>query len=217
MGNTDCNLLSHTLDHNAEHLEFITETYQYIQLIDHPTRITAGTRTLIDHIFTNKPDIITNHGVLHEQMNNHFCSLGSKLASGIPDTASQPEDFLGRTDLNFCFRPVNVGYILNLISNLKPSVSCGLDNISSRLLKLCSPYISDSICDIINHVLETGIFPDDWKKAKVHPIFKSDERNIPSNYIPISILPAISKIIQRVMHIQLLGYFQAGNLYKRFS
>ena len=69
----------------------------------------------------------------------------------IPDTASQPEDFLGRTDLNFCFHPVNVGYILNHISNLKPSVSCGLDNISSRLLKLCSPYISDSICDIINH------------------------------------------------------------------
>ena len=106
-------------------------------------------------------------------------------------------------DLNFCFRPFNVGYILNLISNRKPSVSCGLDNISSRLLKLCSPYISDSICDIINHVLETGIFPDDWKKAKVHPIFKSDERNIPSNYRPISILPSISKIIERAMHSQL--------------
>ena len=58
----------------------------------------------------------------------------------------------------------------------------------SRLLKLCSPYISNSICDIINQVLETGIFPDDWKKAKVNPIFKSDERNIPSNYRPISIL-----------------------------
>ena len=62
------------------------------------------------------------------------------------------------------------------------------------------------------NVLETGIFPDDWKKAKVHPIFKSDERNIPSNYRPISILPAISKIIERVMHSQLLEYFQAGNL-----
>ena len=48
-------------------------------------------------------------------------------------------------------------------------------------------------------MLETGIFPDDWKKAKVHPIFKS-------------ILPAISKIIERVMHSQLLEYFQAGNL-----
>ena len=83
---------------------------------------------LIDEgkVFVQKEDIA-------EQMNNHFCSLGSKLASCIPDTASQPEDFLGRTDLSFCFRPVNVGYILNLISNLKPSVSCGLDNISSRL------------------------------------------------------------------------------------
>ena len=115
-------------------------------------------------------------------MNNHFCSLGSKLASGIPDTAFQPEDYLNRADSNFYFRPVSEGYIHNLIAKLKPLVSYGLDNISSRLLKLCSPYISNSICDIINQVLETGIFPDDWKKAKVHPIFKSDERNIPSNY-----------------------------------
>ena len=95
-----------------------------------------------DKVFVQKEDIA-------EQMNNHFCSLGSKMASCIPDTVSQPEHFLGRTDLNFCFRPVNAGYILNLISNLKPSVSCGLDNISSRLLKLCSPYISDSIYVIL--------------------------------------------------------------------
>ena len=48
--------------------------------------------------------------------------------------------------------------------------------------------------------------------SKVHPIFKSDERNIPSKYRPITILPAISKIIERVMHTQLLEYYQAGNL-----
>ena len=48
--------------------------------------------------FTEKQDIA-------EQMNNHFCSLGSKLAFGIPDTAFQPEEFLNRTDSNFYFRP----------------------------------------------------------------------------------------------------------------
>ena len=47
-------------------------------------------------------------------MNNHFCSLGSKLASGIPDTAFQPEHFLNRTDSNFYFRPVSEGYIHSL-------------------------------------------------------------------------------------------------------
>ena len=45
-------------------------------------------------------------------------------------------------------------------------------------------------------MLETGIVPDDWKKAKVHPIFKSDKINILSSHRPISILPAISKIIE---------------------
>ena len=101
----------------------------------------------------------------------------------------------------------------NLISNLKHTVGCGLDNISGKPLKLCSPYMSDSICDIINEVLETGIFRDDWKKAKVHLIFKYNERNIPGNYRPISILPAIWKIIERVIHTQLVEYFQAGNLF----
>ena len=52
-------------------LKLITETYQCIQLIDQPTRITSSSRTLIDHIFTNKPDIITNHGVLHVGISDH--------------------------------------------------------------------------------------------------------------------------------------------------
>ena len=95
--------------------------------------------------FTEKQDIA-------EQMNHHFCSLGSKLASGIPDTAFQPEDFSNRADSNFYFRHVSEGYIYSLITKLKPSVSCGLDNISRRLLKLCSPYISNSICDITETV-----------------------------------------------------------------
>ena len=71
MGDTNCNLLSQTFDNKAEHLKFITETYQYIQLIDQPTRITSSTRTIIDHIFTNKPNIITNHGVLHVGISDH--------------------------------------------------------------------------------------------------------------------------------------------------
>ena len=71
VGDTNFNLLPQTPDRNAEHLKFITETYQYIQLIDQATRITTTTTTLIDHIFTKKPDIITNHGVLHTSISDH--------------------------------------------------------------------------------------------------------------------------------------------------
>ena len=73
-----------------------------------------------------------------------------------------------------------------------------LDNISSRLLKQTS---------------KAGIFPDDWKKAEVYPIFKSDERNIPNNHRPIFILPAILKIIEKVIHTQLFEYFLGENLW----
>ena len=71
MRDTNCNLLSQSFDHKAEHLKFITETYQYIQLIYQSTRITSSTRTLIDHIFSNKPNIITNHGILHVGISDH--------------------------------------------------------------------------------------------------------------------------------------------------
>ena len=47
--------------------------------------------------------------------------------------------------------------------------------MSSELLKLPSPYISDVVFDIINKAFDTGIFPDDWKKAKVSPVYKADE------------------------------------------
>ena len=89
--------------------------------------------TVIKELVYEGKDFVQQQDIA-EQMNNHFCSLGSKLASGIADTASKPEDFLNRTDWNFYFRPVNEGYILNLISNLKPSVSFRLDNVSSRPL-----------------------------------------------------------------------------------
>ena len=102
--------------------------------------------------FVQKQDIA-------EQMNNHFCSLGSKLASGIPYTGIQPEDS------NFYFRPVNVGYIHNLISNLKPTVSCGLDDISIRQ-SFVDPYISDSICDIINSCWRLEYFLMNGKRQK---------------------------------------------------
>ena len=55
VGDTNCNLLPQTPDRNTEHLKFITETYQYIQLIDQPTRITTATRTLsITYSLTNQ-------------------------------------------------------------------------------------------------------------------------------------------------------------------
>ena len=73
------------------------------------------------------------------------------------------------------------------------------------------------ICDIFNQSLDKGIFPDDCKKAKVSPVYKADERNVADNYRPISILPAISKVIERIMHTQALEIFTENSLLLKFQ
>ena len=107
-------------------------------------------------------------------MNQHFCSLEEKLAKNIPVTGTPPEQYVNkRVSTQFVFTPVTEEQVYHVISKLSTSKSCGLDKISSRLLKRASPYISDVICIIINQSFDTGIFPDDWKLAKVFPVYKA--------------------------------------------
>ena len=59
----------------------------------------------------------------------------------------------------------------------------------------------------------TGIFPDDLKIAKVVPLHKKNDVNIMNNYRPVSLLPAISKIFEKVAHHQLYNYFKNKKLF----
>ena len=77
------------------------------------------------------------------------------------------------------------------LSNLSKSKATGLDGISARLLRECPDLISESLTLIFNRSINTGIFPDEWKYAKVIPIHKHGKRNCTDNYRPISIIPVV--------------------------
>ena len=72
--------------------------------------------------------------------------------------------------------------------------------------------MSTSLAYICNLSLNNSIFPDKWKKAKVTPIFKSGDKSNVSNYRPISVVPIISKIIERYVHNQLYAYLCSRNI-----
>ena len=62
---------------------------------------------------------------------------------------------------------------------------------------------------MINKVLNNGIFPEKLKIAKVVPIFKKVDCALTNNYRPISLLPVISKVIEKIIYTQLSLYFES--------
>ena len=100
-----------------------------------------------------------------------------------------------------------------IIESLKTKSSCGDDSLSTQLLKEIKNEICSSITLIVNQMITTGIFPDSLKIAKIIPILKKGDTEIIENYRPISILPAISKIFENILCLQIHEYFQSKHLY----
>ena len=86
--------------------------------------------------------------------------------------------------------------------------SYGFDGISTILLKQCKQAIVKPLQIIINQALTTGIFPDKLKIAIVQPIYKNEDQTLIKNYRPISLLPAISKVFEKIIFNQLYSFLQ---------
>ena len=83
----------------------------------------------------------------------------------------------------------------------------GPGGITERLLKDAAPVIAKPITYLVNLTISTGLIPAEWKDARVTPIFKSGARNDVNNYQPISVLPPMSKIMERTIQVQFLFFF----------
>ena len=95
--------------------------------------------------------------------------------------------------------------------NLDSTKSIGLDNISPKFLKAGAQQLAPKIAHIINLSITTGSVPDELKMAKVSPLYKKNDKLEVGNYRPISVLNAISKILEKSVHTQLLDYLIEKN------
>ena len=89
------------------------------------------------------------------------------------------------------------------LNKLCRSKATGLDNIPAKIIRECADLISVFLCDLFNKSLLSGIFPDDWKCARVTPLFKQGEASDLNNYRPISVISVIAKVCERIVYDQL--------------
>ena len=104
--------------------------------------------------------------------------------------------------------------ICKIVERLKAKSSFGVDGVSNLLLKCLVHIIKGPLCTIFNRSLQEGVFPDLMKLARVVTLFKSRDVTLPDNYRPISLLPVISKVLERIVYHHLSNHLeQEGLLY----
>ena len=164
---------------------------------------------MINGVLESKLENITN------AFNKYFIEIGPNLASKITQPPEQSfKDYLTDPVTNeFNFELVDTDEVLKTINTLKIKSSSGIDKLSNKLLKLIANQIAGPLTLIINQSFYNGNFPDMLKIAKVTPIYKKGDSNIFDNYRPISVLPSVSKVIERIMHNQIHKYFTNLELY----
>ena len=82
---------------------------------------------------------------------------------------------------------------------------------------LSADVVSPSLNKIFNQSLIQGIYPDNWKIAKVVPVFKNGARNDLNNYRPISIISAVAKIFGKLVHDQFYYYLTSNDLLSKYQ
>ena len=92
------------------------------------------------------------------------------------------------------------------ISNLDQNKGSDIYGISPKLIKLAGPALSNLLATIFNKCIEEGNFPDVLKVSKIIPLHKGDSIFEVNNYRPISLLPIISKIFEKLIFERLLGF-----------
>ena len=117
---------------------------------------------------------------------------------------------------NFEFQEVGINEIIETTKSLK-SNACGIDEISAFFIKLSITATAKIFAEIVNASLKTGRFPSSWKKARIKPIPKITEPISASDFRPISLLIAFSKILEKIVAKQMKTYLISNGLLDKFQ
>jgi retron-type reverse transcriptase len=140
-------------------------------------------------------------------LNEHFAKVVTS-ENGVPD----PPSGCDALD-SFTLAPLRQADILRQLSMLSTTTATGPDEISAKLLKQLAPAVASNLTLIMNRSIEQCSVPTDWKKANVVAIWKAKgSKSDASNYRPISILPVLARLFERLVALQLTQYCSAHDI-----
>ena len=156
--------------------------------------------------------VIENGDEISNEFNKFFTSIGKNITSTLPQSDRSPADYLeGDFPSINKFKHTNINEVKEIIKNIKTN-SIGIDGIHPKIIKVGAEELAPTLTMLINNCFDKGLFPDVLKVAKVIPIFKNGEECDPANYRPISILPILSKIVERLIYNRMLEHLNINSI-----
>ena len=161
----------------------------------------------MNSILTNDANTISN------AFCNYFTNIGQQCASTFGLATTRSSNYLEGNYQNSLFMsPTTPGDIIAIISSFKSKTSSGHDGVSSKLVKDLKYALSFPLSIIINNSLAVGLVPNMAKLAKIIPIYKAKDKKDISNYRPISLLPVVSKILEKVVHKNVYTFLEKNKV-----
>ena len=150
--------------------------------------------------------LITDRRMILNNFNKYFTNIANNLNSAkSPDEFKDYRKFMkNRIDDTISFGEIESHEIEDIIQKLNPNKS---SDISPRIFKLYRGIIAPTLSILFNNCVYSGVFPDTLKIARVIPLFKNGDKNNIANYRPISLLPIVSKIFEKLIHKRLVSFF----------
>ena len=193
----------------------VKATWKLINSILRPCS-TSQSKLAIKKVISNNT-VYTEEQDIAEQFNDHFVSVGRKVQENIVPNNIDPMLFMkGSYPNSFYYSNVCANDVHNIIQGFKNKPS-GLYSIPVVVLKTITDIISPIIACLINRCFLNGEFPQCLKVARVTPIYKGNDHSDVSNYRPISVVPVLSKIFEKIIYKQLYTYIEKHDILFKYQ
>ena len=170
-------------------------------------------KSSLPQYFSINDTMISDRQQVAEGFNTFFTNVSVSTSHDVPlsnkcFTSSMPQPLAD----SLFFDRITTSEILRVSKKLKPKTSFGHDKISTKIMKDTIDIVVNPIKHILNQSLLKGVVPSEMRIAKVIPIHKNSDPSVLKNYRPISLLPAFSKLLEKIVFNKLYTFLDQHNI-----
>ena len=143
---------------------------------------------------------------------NHFNKFFASKCTPMKNDSSLPSSFELYSQSKFSSLNIVEDNILKIGRAPNINKAHGHNEISVSMIKICDEALVKPLSLIYKNCIDTGFFPDIWKKSNIVPVYKRGDKQIIDNYRPISLLPICGKILEKILFNLIYEFLEENNL-----